>query len=163
MVYPTLWRSPNGSALWDNLFTTRRELDRVLDRFVTGDAPTAATVWAPVVDIRETADEIRVLAELPGLEPEHVDVSIENNVLTIAGEKKHEVEEGKEDGAFHLIERRYGRFERSFTLPRTVDADAISARFENGVLTVTLPKAEAAKPRRVQVQAGEGTRRIASK
>ena len=163
MVYPTLWRSPNGSALWDNLFSTRRELDRVLDRFMTGDAPTAAAVWAPVVDIRETPEAIHVVAELPGLDPEDVEVSIENSVLTIAGEKKHEVEEGKEDGAYHLIERRYGRFERSFTLPRTVDADAISARFENGVLTVSLPKAEAAKPRRVQVEAGEGARRIGSK
>lgn len=162
MVYPTLWRS-NGSALWDNLFSTRRELDRVLDRFMAGDAPTAATVWSPVVDVRESPDEIQVVAELPGLTPEDVDVSIENNVLTISGEKKHEIEEGKEDGAYHLIERRYGRFERSFTLPRTVDADAISARFENGVLTVTLPKAEAAKPRRVQVEAGESAKRIASK
>ena len=160
MVYPTLWRT-NAGPVWDELFSTRRELDRVLDRFMA--TTPASSVWAPAVDIRETGDEIRVMAELPGLSPEHVDVSIENNVLTITGEKRQDVEEGKDESNFHLLERRYGRFERSFTLPRTVDAEAISARFDNGVLTVTLPKAEAAKPRRVQIQAGDSTKRIGTK
>lgn len=161
MVYPTLWRSNTGT-LWNDLFSTRRDLDRIMDQVFTGTYP-AATGFTPAVDVRETEDEIRVMAELPGLEPADVDVSIENNVLTISGEKKHEVEEGEEDSPFHLIERRYGRFERSFTLPRTVDADSISARFLNGVLTVTLPKAETAKPRRVQIEAGEGSKRIQSR
>lgn len=161
MVYPTLWRS-NATSLWDDLFSTRRELDRMLDRFMTGTYSPTSAVWAPAVDVRETQDEIRVMAELPGLEPDDVDVSIENNVLTVTGEKRQEIEEGKEDSSFHVLERRYGRFERSFTLPRTVDADNISARFHNGVLTVTLPKAETAKPRRVQIEAGGDAKRIKS-
>jgi len=73
-------------------------------------------------------------------------------VLTVAGEKKQEVTDGNAEAEYHLIERRCGRFERRFTLPRTVEAEKISARFEHGLLTVTLPKAEAAKPRRVEIR-----------
>ena len=105
-----------------------------------------------MVDVRATNDAIEVLAELPGLRAEDVEVNVENNVLTIAGEKKQEVSEENAEAEYHLVERRCGRFERSFTLPRTVTADAIGARFEHGLLTVTLPKAEAAKPRRVEIR-----------
>jgi HSP20 family protein len=94
-----------------------------------------------------------VTAELPGLKPDDVNVTVENGVLTISGEKKQEIQEGKEDGDYYLFERRYGRFERSFTLPRSVSADQIKARFESGILTVSLPKAEGAKPRKVQIEA----------
>lgn len=165
MVFPTLWRTSSPS-LWDDAFTARREFDRMLDRVLaTPYLPTgAAAVWSPVVDVREDKDEIRVHAELPGLKPEDVEVSVENGVLTIAGEKKHETEEGHEDGDYHLVERRYGRFERSFQVPTSVDANAVSARFENGVLMVRLPKSEAAKPRRVQVEVGKGaTKQVESK
>jgi HSP20 family protein len=105
--------------------------------------------------VRETKDAIEVVAELPGMRPEDVEVNIENNVLSISGEKKQEITEGNGDGEYHLVERRSGRFERSFTLPRTVDAGRISARFDNGLLTVSLPKAEAAKPRRVEITAAK--------
>ncbi len=150
MAFPTLWRSETPS-LWSDLFTTRREVDRVFDRFFT-QAGSVAGPWVPVVDVRETADTIEVLAELPGLAAGDVEVNVENNILTIAGEKKQEVSEGDADAEYHLVERRCGRFERSFTLPRTVKADAIGARFENGLLTVALPKAEAARPRRVEIR-----------
>jgi HSP20 family protein len=152
MAYPTL--RTGVPALWSDLFSTRREIDRVFDRFF-GQADSMAGSWVPSVDVRETKDAIEVVAELPGMKPEEVEVNIENNVLTIGGEKKHEVSEGNGEGEYHFVERRYGRFERSFTLPRTVDAGRIAARFSNGLLTITLPKAEAAKPRRVEIQAAK--------
>jgi HSP20 family protein len=112
----------------------------------------------PAVDVRETNDEVHVTAELPGMKSEDVTVTMENGVLTISGEKKQELQEGKDDGDYYLFERRYGRFERSFTLPRTVNAYQITARFEDGILTITLPKAENAKPRRVQIEANGRSR-----
>ena len=154
MLYPTLWRSQAAPSVWDELSSARREMDRVFDRYF--NQPTTAqglAVWAPAVDVRETNDALQVTAELPGLRPEDVNVTVENGVLTIGGEKKQEIQEGKEDENYYLFERRYGRFERSFTLPRTVNADQVKARFENGILTVSLPKAEEAKPRKVQIEA----------
>ena len=150
MAFPTLWRA-DVPANWNDLFTSRREIDRVFDRFF-GQANGVVGPWSPVVDVRETKDAIEVVAELPGLRPEDVEVNVENNVLTIAGEKKQEVTERSPEAEYHLVERRCGRFERSFTLPRSVDAEHIGARFEHGLLTVMLPKAEAAKPRRVEIR-----------
>lgn len=115
---------------------------------------------APEADVIETDDEIRVMVELPGMRAEDVNVDLENNVLTISGEKKEEREEGGEGNTWHLSERRYGRFSRSFLFPRDVEQDQIQARFENGVLSVTIPKSERAKPRRIQVQSGGETRRV---
>jgi HSP20 family protein len=159
MLYPTLWRKTATPSLWDDVFTARSELDRVFDRFLgqSLDGARAMTFWVPPVDVRETGDEIRVTAELPGLAAEDVKVTLENGGLTISGEKKQELEEGKANGDDHLIERRYGRFERRFTLPQTVDAEKVKAQLVNGVLSITLPKAEEAKPRRVQIEvAGKG-------
>lgn len=152
MLYPTLWRSPAAPSVWDELSSARHEMDRVFDRFFSPSALQGLAVWAPAVDVRETNDELHVSAELPGLKPEDVNVTVENGVLTISGEKRQEIQEGKEDENHYLFERRYGRFERSFTLPRSVNADQVKARFENGILTVSLPKAEAAKPRKVQIE-----------
>ena len=137
MVYPTLWRA-SVPTNWDAMF--------------------GRTTAAPAVDVREDADAIEVHAELPGIRPEDVQVNFENGVLTIAGEKKQEVSE-KNEGDWHLVERQYGRFERRFTLPRTVDAQRIDARFRDGVLRVRLPKAEEAKPRRIEITV-EGTKAI---
>jgi HSP20 family protein len=114
----------------------------------------------PHADVAETKDEIRVLVELPGMRPEDVEVDLENNVLTISGEKQEERQEGDKESRWHLSERRYGRFSRSFVLPRDVEQERINARFENGVLNVTIPKSEKAKPRRINVQGGEGTKKI---
>ena len=150
MAFPTLWRA-EAPTNWNDLFATRREIDRVFDRFF-GQANGVVGPWTPVVDVRETKDAIEVVAELPGLRPDDVEVNVENNVLTIAGEKQQELTEGGPEAEYHLVERRCGRFERSFTLPRSVDAEKIGARFEHGLLTVTLPKAEAAKPRRVEIR-----------
>jgi HSP20 family protein len=110
----------------------------------------AAASWVPPVDIVEEKDAIRIVAELPGVKPENVKISLEHNLLTIQGNKEQLAEERSE--RIHRYERTYGAFERSFTLPSTVDAERIQASYEHGVLTVTLPKAEKAKPREIAVQ-----------
>jgi HSP20 family protein len=110
----------------------------------------AATAWVPAVDVFEDADAIRIVAEVPGVSPEDVKISHENNVLTIQGTKQKTEEKRTE--RVYRYERAYGAFARSFTLPATVDANGIKASYGHGVLTVTLPKAEQAKPRQIQVQ-----------
>lgn len=109
-----------------------------------------AAAWTPPVDIFEQADHLRILTELPGVKPEHVKLSVEGNVLTLSGTKEQETEERTE--RVHRYERTYGTFERTFTLPATIDASGIKATYDNGVLTVTLPKVEKAKPRQIQVE-----------
>jgi HSP20 family protein len=157
MFYPTLWRGSSVPPLWDEVSAARREMDRLFDR-VLGSTGTASALWAPPVDVRELDDEIQVCVELPGIRPDDVSVTVENGMLTISGEKRQEVEEGKDEGTYHLVERRYGRFERGFSLPRSVNGDQVRAEFEHGVLTVHLPKAPEAKPRRVKVDIGKDAR-----
>ena len=110
----------------------------------------AGAAWVPAVDIFEEPNAIRITAEVPGVRPEDVKITHENNVLTIHGTKQQAAEERTE--RVHRYERTYGAFERSFTLPTTVDPGAITAKYEHGVLTVTLPKAEKAKPKTIEVQ-----------
>ena len=105
---------------------------------------------APETDVMETEKEIRVITEMPGLTRDNIEIDVENNVLTIRGEKREERTEG-EQGKFHLAERRYGTFARSFVLPRDVDAESIGASFQDGVLTVTVPKSERARRRRIEI------------
>lgn len=106
--------------------------------------------WIPPVDVMEDKDQVLINAELPGVKPEDVKISMENNLLTIRGEKHQNAEQSNE--RVHRYERSYGVFERAFTVPSTVDAERITARYEHGVLTVTLPKAEKAKARQISVQ-----------
>lgn len=110
----------------------------------------AAASWVPPVDVLEEKEQIRIVVELPGLKPEDVNISLEGNALTISGTKVQQAEERTE--RVHRYERAYGSFERSFTLPSSVDAQNIKATYEHGVLTVTLPKTEKAKPRQIQVE-----------
>lgn len=127
------------------------------DAFSGWDWPyreSAAASWVPPVDIFEEPDSIRILAEVPGVKPEDVKLSVEGNVLTVQG-TKHQTAEEKTDRV-HRYERTYGTFERSFTLPSTVDAEKIKASYESGVLTITLPKAEKAKPRQIEVAVKHG-------
>lgn len=111
----------------------------------------------PEADVLETKDEIRVTVELPGVHPDEVEVNLEDNVLAIAGEKLEQEQQAGSDQKWHLSERRYGRFARTFVLPREVDTDRIAASFDNGVLSVSIPKSEKAKPRRIQVSAAGNT------
>jgi HSP20 family protein len=109
----------------------------------------ALTTWAPAVDIYETPNELVVKADLPDVSEKDIDVRVENNLLTIRGERKFEKSVSEEN--FLRIERTYGSFSRSFSLPNTVNSEAIGAEYKNGVLTVTLPKREESKPRQVKV------------
>ena len=103
------------------------------------------------VDVREDADHFYVEAELPGFSKEDVDITLENQMLTIAAERKSEKEEKSKKGELLLHERRYNRFLRSFTLPPTVDEQTVNAKLDNGILTITLNKREETKPRKIQV------------
>ncbi len=106
--------------------------------------------WLPAVDIRETDDALILFAELPGLTKEDVQITLENQVLTLAGERKFEKEAKGE--SYHRVERSYGAFTRSFTLPTNVKIEKVDASFEHGMLTVTLPKMEESKPRRISIR-----------
>lgn len=112
--------------------------------------PSSARPWVPAVDIRETEHDLVLKADVPDVKFEDIDVRLENGTLTVRGERKFE--ESKEKGGWHRVERAYGTFERSFTLPDTVNPEGIKADYKNGTLTVTLPKKEIAKPRQVKVQ-----------
>lgn len=137
-------------------FQGLRRLNTILDDAFAGwplqreenGALTAS--WTPAVDVFEDKDSVKIIAELPGVKPEDVKLSIENSVLTLRGEKKQVAEENTE--RVHRYERSYGMFERSFALPNTVDADRVEARYDNGLLTIHLAKAERARPREIQVQ-----------
>lgn len=142
-----------GPSLWAELDSNR--LSRMFDdSFFSGGAPAA---WTPAVAISETQEELRLTAEVPGLALDNVTLEVENNVLTISGEKVREASrraESGEDGdtvRYHVVERSYGSFKRSFTLPRTVDSSKIAARLEHGVLEVVLPKSIEAKGRTIEI------------
>jgi HSP20 family protein len=111
---------------------------------------TAACAWTPAVNILEREDGIVISADLPGLKAEDVDVTVDNGVLTIRGERS--LEEVAEGETYHRVERSYGSFERSFSIPNSVDPKKIEARFANGEMTITLPKREESKPRSVKVK-----------
>ena len=106
--------------------------------------------WAPAVDIYETENELVLKADLPDVDLKDIDVRVENQTLTISGERKFEKSDTTK--GYHRIERSYGTFVRSFSVPNTFDTETIAAEFKNGVLSVTLPKKEAAKPRQVKVE-----------
>jgi HSP20 family protein len=108
--------------------------------------PFAQTLgWMPAMEIIEKDNALVLAAELPGVNSKDVEITLEEGVLTIRGEKKEEFKESEPDARYHVWERRYGCFQRAFTLPRLIDAEKVSAKFENGVLTLTLPKSEKAK------------------
>ena len=117
------------------------------------DTPEFTGAWIPAVNVEEAADELLLTAELPGMREEDVNVNIENNILTIRGEKREAREEADEESRYHVSERRYGSFHRRFTPPWSVDADTIRADFEGGVLRVRLPKAPEAKSRTIEIAA----------
>jgi HSP20 family protein len=113
------------------------------------DADDFYGAWAPAVDIFENGDNLVIRAEIPGVERDDVDISVRNNSLTLRGERRRE-QEINEDNTYRL-ERSYGKFVRSFSLPRTVDSSRISAKYKNGVLDILLPKAEEAKPKKIEI------------
>lgn len=130
--------------------TNREPFFRLFDSFFNGDAQGEETrAWVPPVDIQENGDAYLFHAELPGMSKEDIHITLENSVLRLSGERKFEKDAKKEN--YHRVERTYGTFTRTFTLPTQVDSEKVQAAFENGILTITVPKAEVAKPRRIAI------------
>ena len=145
MLYRTTLSAP--------VFGLRREIDRLFeDTFGRGDGMTA---WSPAVDIRETEKELNLEIELPGINPNDVELTAENGVLTIRGEKRSERKEGDDESRYHIVERSYGTFMRSFQLPQGLDGSKIQASYTNGILSVHIPKAALPQPHRIQIAAGQ--------
>jgi HSP20 family protein len=155
MVGVTGYRDPAG------LFGLQR-LNRFLDEALAGmpaeDGSVITSSWFAATDVTEDTNGIQISMELPGVDPDHVRLSIENNILTVRGEKKQRAEDGNR--RVHRSERTHGRFERAFVLPNTVDPDQVDARYEHGVLFVSVPKAERAKPREIRVKASAGSTKL---
>ena len=140
-------------ARWEpfrGVTTLQDQVNRLFnDVFDRKGEESSLSAWAPAVDIYETEHELVVKADLPDVDPKDLDIRVENNILTIRGERKFEKKVSEEN--YLRVERSYGSFARSFTLANTVNADAIKADYQNGVLTLTVPKREEAKPKQIKV------------
>lgn len=140
---------------WRELRNLREEVNRLFGSAVApwqGDSSSIATsVWSPAVDLKEEPDKFVLKADLPGVDPKDIEVTMEDGVLTIKGERRFESEQERQ--GYKRIERAYGTFYRRFALPDTAEADKIEARSENGVLHVVIPKHERAQPRQITVKA----------
>ncbi len=139
---------------WDPFrgLVTREKMNRIFEGALTPrgeEQDMAASTWTPSVDIHENENELVLSAEVPGIEDKDIEINIENNILSIQGERKIE-EETKEEN-YHRIERSYGSFYRSFTLPTNVNQDNIKAEYDNGVLRISMPKKPELKPKKVKV------------
>ena len=144
---------------WEQPFRGATTLQEQINR-VFGDGGRAGeesnlTPWAPAVDIYETEHELVVKADLPDVNPQDLDIRVENNILTIRGERKFENKVNEEN--YLRVERSYGSFSRSFQLANSVNSDAINADYQNGVLTLSIPKREEAKPKQIKVNVGTPT------
>jgi len=145
-------RSPVLSP-WGELEDMTDRLNRLFGEPARGEA-TRRPVWSPAVNVEETKEELLLSAELPGMNIDDIEIEVENNVLSLRGEKREEKEE-QENHRYHVWERCYGSFERAFTLPRTVKTDQISAHFKDGILHVQMPKAAEAKSRKVTIKSAD--------
>jgi HSP20 family protein len=130
-----------------------RDLEAVQNRLagVFDDPSRSRRGWTPSVNVSETKDGLEFTAELPGLSEDSLSIELEDNVLTISGEKTEQVTEGDEERRYHVSERHYGSFRRTFSLSRAINGDDITATFDNGVLTIRLPKAAEAKGRTIKI------------
>src|ERR1700704_2236442 len=128
--------------------TNFRSFEDAITRMLS--EPRGARPWSPSVDIYETENELVLKADLPDVKLEDIEVRVENQTLTLKGERKFEKDESAK--GYHRMERNYGTFVRSFTVPTSVDAEKVAAEYKNGVLTVKLPKKKAAKPRQVKIE-----------
>jgi len=151
------WEPFGGIRRRDDVFgeltRMQEEMNRFFDDFFGEQRRGLAEgAWLPSVDVSETDSELMVRAELPGMSHEDIEINVQDNILTLKGEKKQEKKEEKEN--FHRLERSYGSFSRSFSLPAGVKPDDIKATFKDGVLQVTMPKVEEAKPKKIAITAG---------
>lgn len=141
---------------WDpfrEMMTLRSAVDRLFDETFIGNRVFEPTTWSLPLDVAETEEGYEVKASLPGIDPSDIDISLTDNVLSIKGETKSEKE--VEEARYHLRERRHGSFFRSVTLPTPVAADAVDATYQAGVLTLRVPKAAEAKPRKIAVRTSQ--------
>ena len=137
------------SNLSTPVFGLRREIDRLFeDTFGRGDS---ANTWTPAVDVRESDKELRLEVEVPGIRPDDVEITTENGVLTVRGEKRSARKEGDENNRYHMIERSYGSFIRSFQLPQGLDESAIEASYDDGILSIHIPKTALPQPRKIEI------------
>ena len=148
MVYRTAIAAPAVSL--------RREIDRLFDDTLSAlgaNGTTRVNDWMPPVDIRESETELTLTLEIPGVAPENIQLTTDNGVLTVSGEKNEDRKED-EQRRYHLVERSYGSFSRSFRMPKNLDESKIEATFEHGVLTIHIPKAAIPQPRKIEVRGG---------
>jgi HSP20 family protein len=144
-----------GITRWDpfrDLSILQERMNRLFEdagRGYRGDEAAATTTWSPAVDIFETENDIMVKAELPGIERKDITLNLDNNVLTLKGERKFEKETRQEN--YHRIERAYGGFSRAFSIPAIVDEEKIRADYKDGILTIALPKKEQVKPKQIKI------------
>ncbi len=141
---------------WDpfrELQSLQNRMNRLYDEQYGGQEAMTTGAFVPPVDIYEDQHGIQLKMEVPGIDEKDLDIKVENNVLTVSGERKFEKEQKEEN--FHRIERRYGNFTRSFTLPNTVDTENIQANYDSGVLNIHLNKREEAKPKQIKVNIGQ--------
>jgi HSP20 family protein len=145
-------RKPFGKMVPFDFEQMRRDMDRLWDSFFERGrmSPHEAETWYPSLDVAETKNDVVVKAEVPGMDPKDIDISLSDGVLTIKGERKQEREEKEEN--VHLVERSYGSFTRSVQLPKEVKSDKIEASYKDGVLKVVLPKSEEAKKKEVKIK-----------
>jgi HSP20 family protein len=140
---------------WDpfrDLMSIQNEMNRLFGRTYGGDlGESTRGAWTPSLDVYETQEKFVIIMELPGVSPDNVDISVEDSTLMVRGERKFYSEQNEE--SFHRIERRFGEFNRSLTLPSTADAENIRASFDAGVLTIEVPKREEAKPKKITIKA----------
>jgi len=148
----TLWRPFRELTPFRDFERMRREMDRIWDTFFERGISRGEEEegWLPSLDVAETKNEIVVKAEVPGMDPKDIDISLSDGLLTIKGEKKQEREEKEEN--YHLVERSYGSFTRSIRLPKEIQSDKINASYKNGVLKVVLPKSEEAKKKEIKIK-----------
>lgn len=139
------------------VFSLRREIDRLFDDTFSATTEGRRTAWMPAVDVREDSSAFRFELELPGVSPEQVEVTADNGVLTVRGEKGQRSEREDDEGRFHIVERSYGSFTRSFQLPQGVQEDEIAATFQDGLLSIRVPKAPRPQPRRIEIGSAQGT------
>ena len=135
-----------------DLLTSQREYVRLLKEAfspLSGETEVSTRSWAPPVDIYETEDAIVLKAELPGIDPKDVEVRVEDNTLYLKGERNYEKEVNEQN--YHRVERSYGSFARSFSLPNSIDAEKVKAEYKDGLLTLTMPKREEAKPKTIKI------------
>jgi HSP20 family protein len=138
---------------FQNLLASQRGFDRLFrEAFspLTGEGELSTRTWAPPVDIFENADNIVLKAELPGIDPKDVEIRVEDNTLYLKGERKFEREVKEEN--YHRVERSYGSFARSFSLPNSIAAEKVVADYKDGLLTLTMPKREEAKPKTIRIE-----------